>query len=653
MRTPTLAAVALVLLIAGPRPGRAAGTPEPRFQIAFLRQDAKGLGLGNAWEADWPRLQAAAAEPMLRLDERDVVAYDAASLRIVLRPTVTPRLLAAVQALPGHLPVWLRRATNLWSTIELNTVLDERGFVVSVDGQPLYGGIVLPESHEKATSYPTLDAAVDGDRHIVLQLSFPPLPDRLYDGEVHPFERLLRDPRIQKLFAARGTPVQPPALPKAPAKRVAASIPLNVLPWNAEGRLRLYFRPASREKITEIRCRLADRPDSPWIVADSDLMVDLGRLHSGKYRFEVEVYDLDGKALGTYTFPYLFDPQAEELRSKKKDLADAANAWVTLDFEGGQGYLHFTTLVVAKAALLEIRYSLDSCLLDRRFPLLKPPAEDKYFETVPKTVRFACVQLVYRDGETTEPRRFYEYQPPAKPPIIEPAPAAASPGIPPGGPAPVTLLGEHSSSGWSLRFELAAPHSVRDIRYRLDPDTKWRSTGRDPEINLLAGQRSPSLEVDLDPQWVTTGRHRIDVKLVDWKGVESGPYTLWFDPAAEILRDAKEILDSDFPWVDFSEDRDRGRQVLFDALLSYKDSFREIRYSFGTCDLDQRFPFDAWTNLTRPAGKTEKTDVGMPATASFICIQVVFRDGEVTEARRFEPDRPEEIHIVTPGKKYM
>jgi hypothetical protein len=41
MRTPTLAAVVLVLLIGGPRPGRAAGTPGPRFQIVFLRQDWK------------------------------------------------------------------------------------------------------------------------------------------------------------------------------------------------------------------------------------------------------------------------------------------------------------------------------------------------------------------------------------------------------------------------------------------------------------------------------------------------------------------------------------------------------------------------------------------------------------------------------------
>jgi hypothetical protein len=453
MRTSILAAFALVLLIGDPRPGQSAGKPEPRFQLAFLRQDRKGLGLRDAWEPDWPRLQAAAGDPLLRLDERDVVAYDAENLRIVLRPAVTPRLLAAVRALPGRVPVWLRGITNLWSSEDLNTVLDERGFVVSVDGRPLYGGIVLLPGAERAISYPTLNAAVDGDRHIVLQLLFRPLRIPVKAGEVEPYEPLLRDPRIQKLFAARGTPAQPPSLPKAPAKRVAASIPLNVMPWTQESHLLLYFRPASREKIAEIRCRLADAPDASWNIADSDLRIDLGQLYPGSHRFEVEAYDLDGKALGTYSFTHLFDPPAEKLLAQKKDLAKAANDWVKLDFNGRkEGFLHFTTLVGAKEALREIRYSLDSCVLDRRYPLSKPPDAEKYYEKVPETTRFACVQLVYRDGETTEPRRFYEYLPPAKPADIAPEPAAAatSPAAPPGPPGPVTLRGQLSNQGWAL-----------------------------------------------------------------------------------------------------------------------------------------------------------------------------------------------------------
>src|SRR5947209_19180163 len=119
MRTTTLAAVGLALLIGAPRPGGPAGPPAPRFQIAFLRQDWRGLGLGYGWEVAWPRLQEAAGDPLLRLDERDVAAYCAEDLRIVLRPEVGPRLLAALQPLPG-LPERLRKLKALWSAADLN-----------------------------------------------------------------------------------------------------------------------------------------------------------------------------------------------------------------------------------------------------------------------------------------------------------------------------------------------------------------------------------------------------------------------------------------------------------------------------------------------------------------------------------------------------
>jgi len=181
---------------------------------------------------------------------------------------------------------------------------------------------------------------------------------------------------------------------------------------------------------------------------------------------------------------------------------------------------------------------------------------------------------------------------------------------------------------------------VRDIRYRFASDTEWRSTGPDPEINLVTGERSPNATLAVDPLRVAPGRHRIDVKLVDWKGGESGPYALWFDPAAEVLREAKARLGrSDVPWTSFSHHN--GRALVFFP-LSYKDAFHEIRYSFGTFDLDQKFAFDPWTDLTQPPRMTEKKGyVDMPADASFICVQLVFSDGEVTEPRRFAPSKGE------------
>jgi hypothetical protein len=412
-----------------------------------------------------------------------------------------------------------------------------------------------------------------------------------------------------------------------------------------DGHLWLYFRPAFPEKVAKIRCRLVDPSKSPWSVADADLRVDLGELPPGRYRVEVEALGLDGVTVGAYTLA--LDPREEELRFHKKILAETATVWVELDDreEWQETILYFTHLVSYKEALKEVRWSLDSCALDRRFPL-SPPApgagsgeiagDDKLYERVPTTVGFACVELVYRDGETTGPRRFYHHLPAA---AGAPEPAMASPAAP-AGPAPVTLLAQRSNAGWLLLFRLAAPHAVRDIRYRFAPDSEWRSTGPDPEINLLTGQRSPTPTIAVDPLRVTPGRHRIDVKLADWKGDESGPYALWFDPAAEILSNARELLRrGDIPWAEFS---DHAGQALVFFPLSFKDAFREIRYSFDGCALDQRFPFDPWTDLTQPPKMTEKKGyLEMPAAATSICVQFVYGDGEVTEPRRFEPPRAE------------
>ncbi|HEV7509756.1 MAG TPA: hypothetical protein VGS07_33090 [Thermoanaerobaculia bacterium] len=441
---------------------------------------------------------------------------------------------------------------------------------------------------------------------------------------------------------------RPAAKPKA-AIRAAEPLSLNVLPWPSEGRLQLYFRPASRERVAKIRCRLAEPADSPWIVADSDLRADLGDLSAGRHHVEVEAFDAAGATVGAYKLS--LDPQDEELRFHKKILAQTANVWVELGdrAEWKEKTLYFTHLVSDKEVLREIRYSLDSCALDRRFPLSPATAcgtcrggidsDDKLYEKVPKATVFACVQLVYRDGETTEARRFYHELPPASGAGVtpEPALAAMSPAASPS-PAPVTLATQRSNAGWLLIFKLAKPHTVRDIRYRFAPDTDWRSTGPDPEINLVTGERSPNPTLAVDPLRIAPGRLRIDVKLVDWKGVESGPYALWFDPAAEVLREAKARLGrSDVPWASFSHHN--GRALVFFP-LSYKDAFREIRYSFGTCDLGQRFPFDPWTDLTQPPKMTEKKGyLDMPSDSAFICAQLVFSDGEVTEPRRFEPDK--------------
>jgi hypothetical protein len=218
---------------------------------------------------------------------------------------------------------------------------------------------------------------------------------------------------------------------------------------------------------------------------------------------------------GAYTLG--LDPDEELLLMSKDNLAVTSNGWVEFSDRGTRDYstLYFTSLVTYRGVLREIRYSLDGCNLDRRFPLAPPPSpssppsapgpaapseryslpgrigrDDKPYERVPKAVSFACVQLVYRDGETTEPHRFYHHRPPAAAAsgAAEPAPAPAAAGSP-GRPGPVSLRAVRSASGWLFDFDLQERHSVREIRYRLAADAEWRSTVRAPS-STSTGKRA-------------------------------------------------------------------------------------------------------------------------------------------------------------------
>ena len=85
-------------------------------------------------------------------------------------------------------------------------------------------------------------------------------------------------------------------------------------------------------------------------------------------------------------------------------------------------------------------------------------------------------------------------------------------------------------------------------------------------------------------------------------------------------------------WVSL---RDYGGKRLAYFDLSFKDALREIRYSFDGCALDRQFHFDRWTDLSQPPRYTEKSDMVLPEGTSSVCVQLLFRDGEVATPRRF------------------
>jgi hypothetical protein len=462
----------------------------------------------------------------------------------------------------------------------------------------------------------------------------------------------------------------------APAHTGAAKAPagLDVSLSVEDNEWYLQFLPVNPDAVAEVRYRLTDSGDAAWRRADECRCARLGALAPGRHRVEIEVAaKAGGTAEAAYSFS--FDPDEEIVRLAKDALATSRH-WIAFDDRPRYSWsLDFVDPVMLRDALREVRWSLDGCALDRRFPLGEPSPPGNYSlqraighdqkldERVPVSAGFACVQLVFRDGSTSEERRIYRdrpYPPPPEPAASAPATAIAAPampatpatalataaaapsatagkparaaaGAPP--PAAVRLDPQRSNGGWLLRFDIPRRRDLREVRYRLDEAAEWQTTGTSAKVNLDRQERLPRTSVSVDPRWVTAGRHRIEVELIDWYGTRSGPYTLWFDPEAEVLAAAKRLAVN--PAVHWVSLRDYGGNRLAYFDLSFKDALREIRYSFDGCALDRRFPFDRWTDLSQPPRYTEKSDMVLPEGTSSVCVQLLFRDGEAAAPRRF------------------
>jgi hypothetical protein len=668
----TLAAAAFALAAAVANPAGGAGREAaPRFRLDILTADWQDLGRAQDWETAWPRLQEAAAGVFFSVDERDVATYDWPAQRIVLRPEAGARLLAAAQKLPER-SERLYRLRALWSTDDLREIVNPRGFVVSLDGRPLYGGIFLDKHSNLSMEYPVLHSAVDEHRRVVLRFSPVQWPfGSLWDGgtgdalesAVHPavtelrevfpdalermpperrkqidrFRRLIRNPEVQALFAERGAPARPPAV-AAVAKPLPGPPPLvtaNPYSQRAGEGWSIYF--GHPDDVAEVRYRMPGDPGDPgWHAAGLHGQAYLGRLAPGRHRVEVEALDWSGETVGRYAL--WLDPEREAIVQARHVLDMTANSWIGFSDRDEYTFLSYSHLLGRRDALEEARYSLDNCGLDRRVPLFPPekkPGESekgRLYEEVPAAVSYACVQLVYRDGETTAPRRFYHHPAETARDAPPPAPSTDGPG------EPLAVNASLSSSGWSLSFQLE--ESARQVRYRLAGDPEWRSTGPGTVINLATGERLANTWIVLDTHRVTAGRHRIDVKVTNWDGVESGLYTVWFDPEHELVAGAKKMLrEPGAEWARFDRDAGDNTLLYLSTVASAMDGLREVRYSVDGCSLEKRLPFQPWSYLGERTKNYDHSYLWLPRTVRSFCLQLVFRDGEVTEAREYVKEK--------------
>ncbi len=136
--------------------------------------------------------------------------------------------------------------------------------------------------------------------------------------------------------------------------------------------------------------------------------VPLLNLPSGEHTIEVKYIDKAGKANGPYTLK--FSTAGQQLAQGKMMLNSASGSWLSFRDYDGKVLLYFTTIMSYRPVISEVRYSINSDVLDKTFKFT--PTEtmfesgDDLFLTVPKDSQFANVQVTFKDGTKSPVQKY-------------------------------------------------------------------------------------------------------------------------------------------------------------------------------------------------------------------------------------------------------
>lgn len=199
-------------------------------------------------------------------------------------------------------------------------------------------------------------------------------------------------------------------------------------------------------------------------------------------------------------------------------------------------------------------------------------------------------------------------------------------------PERVKLIGMATNQGWMLTFDIAE-HHVREIRYQLDGEGDWQSTGFQSVRDRETGLPLPTYQLLLPG---ASREREIAVRYTDAAGGEHGPYRLHFDPKAAFVTEVKQILQMT-DWLSFREYPEGRLLAYFTHLVSYKNAFTDIRYSVDDDSLSRQLRFTPdWTRGAVPGiGEDDETYVEVPRSATSVAVKLRFIDGTESELRRF------------------
>lgn len=131
----------------------------------------------------------------------------------------------------------------------------------------------------------------------------------------------------------------------------------------------------------------------------------------------LQIAFVDARGHELASFDYHFEPEAELASSMRRLLEQTWSGWVALNpWADGKTLVYFTTLVVYRCGLSEVRYGLDGAPVTTRYELPECNPYDpsrqaigrdvQPYIDVPHAVQSITVQLTYRDGTRSQPHTY-------------------------------------------------------------------------------------------------------------------------------------------------------------------------------------------------------------------------------------------------------
>ncbi|MEL6666652.1 MAG: caspase domain-containing protein [Pseudomonadota bacterium] len=202
---------------------------------------------------------------------------------------------------------------------------------------------------------------------------------------------------------------------------------------------------------------------------------------------------------------------------------------------------------------------------------------------------------------------------------------------------PVSMTSMLGGGGFMLTLMIAdISHGEIFIRR---PEAEFESLGLTTYRNPMTGALMPTTYFELPMEAEAA---EFEVKYLDAKGVEQGPYPVSFDPVTALYDSIKNtyMAANERQWVHFQyweadEDEPAYVNVIF-PVLDYPCVVEKAFFAIDSDTPDQPLTFAACDPL-KPLNSTWTVEsiVKIPPETGYVSLQVHYKDGEVTEVKRY------------------